>query len=66
MTIVIQEQLLWLIPAGMAICFMLWVLWSWVREERHRSRSNGRVIRTEFILPKARHADNERILRFRH
>ncbi len=65
MTVVIQEQLLWLVPAGMAICFMFWVLWGWVREERHSSHSNDRVIRAEFILPNAKHADNERLLHFR-
>lgn len=66
MTVVIQEQFLWLVPAAMAVCFMFWVLWCWLREERHRSRATGRVIRAEFILPNAKHADNERVLRFRH
>jgi hypothetical protein len=65
MTVEIQEQSLWLVPAGLAICFMVWVLWSWWREERRRSRSNDRVIRTEFVLPNARHADYGRTLRFR-
>ena len=34
MTIEIHDQALWLIPVGMAVSFMLWVLWQWWKEER--------------------------------
>jgi hypothetical protein len=34
MTIEIHEQTLWLIPVGLAVGFMVWVLWNWWREER--------------------------------
>jgi hypothetical protein len=36
---------LWLIPVGIALWFMIWVLWNWRREERrrdhHRNHSFG-------------------------
>ena len=35
MTIEIHEQTLWLIPVGISVGFMFWVLWNWWREE-HR------------------------------
>ena len=35
MTIEIHEQTLWLIPVGLAVGFMVWVLWNWWREEHH-------------------------------
>jgi hypothetical protein len=35
MTIEIHEQTLWLIPVGLAVGFMFWVLWNWWREEHH-------------------------------
>jgi hypothetical protein len=65
MTVVIQEQLLWLVPAGMAICFMFWVLWNLLKEERRRDHANDRVIRAEFILHNTRYADHERLAQFR-
>ena len=34
MTVEVHEQTLWLVPVGMAIGFMLWVLWHWLKEER--------------------------------
>ena len=43
MTIDFNEKSLWLIPAGLAILFMLWVLWNWRREERRRDRSITRL-----------------------
>ena len=64
MTVVFEEQSLWLIPAVLSVCFMLWVLWGWWREERRRDHAKGRVIRAELILPNARHADHNRTLRF--
>jgi len=33
-TLEFQVQELWLLPAGLAIWFMLWVLWKWWQEER--------------------------------
>jgi len=35
MTVEIHEQTLWLIPVGLAIAFMVWVLCNWWREEHH-------------------------------
>ena len=35
MTLEIHEQTLWLIPVGLAVSFMVWVLWNWWREEHH-------------------------------
>ncbi len=35
MTLEIHEQTLWLIPVGLAVSFMVWVLCNWWREE-HR------------------------------
>jgi hypothetical protein len=37
MTIEIHEQTLWLIPVGLAVGFMVWVLWNWWREEHHKN-----------------------------
>jgi hypothetical protein len=34
MTMEFHEESLWLIPVGLAIWFMLWVLWNWWREEK--------------------------------
>lgn len=45
MTMEIHEQTLWLIPVCIAVSFMVWVLWSWWREERHSSA------RSELIHP---------------
>jgi len=64
MTLQIGTDSLWLVPLGMAIYFMLWVLWCWWREQHRRSHAYGRVIRAEFVLMNARHADHERLLRF--
>jgi hypothetical protein len=33
MTLEIHEQTLWLIPVGLAVSFMIWVLLHWWREE---------------------------------
>ena len=66
MTVEIQEQSLWLIPFVLAICFLVWVLWGLLKEQSRQKDANSRVIRTEFILPNARHADHEPLLRFRH
>lgn len=30
----LHGESLWIIPVGLAIWFMLWVLWSWHKEER--------------------------------
>ncbi len=38
MTLEIHEQTLWLVPVGLAVGFMVWVLWNWWREEH---RANG-------------------------
>ena len=35
MTLEIHEQSLWLIPVGLAVSFMVWVLLNWWREEQH-------------------------------
>ncbi len=40
MTLEIHEQTLWLIPVGLAVGFMVWVLWQWWREE-HRPSDAG-------------------------
>jgi hypothetical protein len=64
MTVVFEEQSLWLVPAVSAIYFMLWVLWGWWREERRRDHAKGRVIRAELILPNASRANHARTLRF--
>jgi hypothetical protein len=40
MTLEIHEQTLWLIPVGLAVSFMVWVLWNWWREE-HRPNDAG-------------------------
>ena len=29
-----DAKALWLIPAGLALWFMIWALWNWWREER--------------------------------
>jgi len=34
MTLEIHEQTLWLIPVGLAVSFMVWVLLNWWQEER--------------------------------
>ena len=34
MTLEIHEQTLWLIPVGLAVSFMIWVLLNWWQEER--------------------------------
>ncbi len=34
MTVEFHEEWLWLIPMGLAIGFMLWVLWNWWKEEQ--------------------------------
>ena len=39
MTIEIHEQTLWLIPVGLAVGFMVWVLWNWWREEHPKKES---------------------------
>jgi cytochrome c-type biogenesis protein CcmH/NrfF len=36
MKLEIDAVTLWLIPAGIALWFMIWVLWHWRREERRR------------------------------
>jgi hypothetical protein len=33
-TVEFREESLLLIPIGLAISFMLWVLWNWWKEER--------------------------------
>ncbi|MFZ0337772.1 MAG: hypothetical protein WAL45_07050 [Terracidiphilus sp.] len=33
--------MLWLIPVGIALWFMVWVLWSWWREERRQGRGRS-------------------------
>jgi hypothetical protein len=40
MTIEFQEQTLWLLPLGLAVSFMLWVLWHFFKETRRQSGSN--------------------------
>jgi hypothetical protein len=37
MKVVIDGEMLALIPVGIALWFMMWVLWNWRREQRHRS-----------------------------
>jgi hypothetical protein len=64
MTVVFQEESLWLVPAGLAIYFMLWVLRNWWREQHHRGHAYDRVIRTEFALSNGRFVDHDRLLRF--
>jgi len=39
MTIEIHDQALWLIPVGLAVGFMVWVLWHWWREEHHSNEA---------------------------
>ncbi len=41
MTIEIHAQTLWLIPVGLAVGFMLWVLWNWWREEHPKKESRN-------------------------
>ena len=64
MTLEIQEQSLWLVPMGMAICFMVWVLWGLLKETRRRNHANGRVIHAEFISPNVRSVSRDRHLQF--
>jgi hypothetical protein len=40
MTLEIHEQTLWLIPVGLAVSFMIWVLLNWWREERRPNDGN--------------------------
>ena len=40
MTLEIHEQTLWLIPVGLAVSFMIWVLLNWWHEE-HRPNDAG-------------------------
>ena len=36
MKLEIDAVTLWLIPVGIALWFMIWVLWNWRREERRK------------------------------
>ncbi len=49
MTLEFHAESLWLIPVGLALWFMLWVLWNWWREER-RSRSFEEPVRLKRSL----------------
>jgi hypothetical protein len=63
MTVQLDTESLWLVPFGMAICFMFWVLLSWWREQRRRNNANDRIIRAELILSNGRHPNPERLFR---
>lgn len=41
MILEIHEQALWLIPVGLAVSFMVWVLWNWWREEHHPNEAKA-------------------------
>lgn len=40
MTLEIHEQTLWLIPVGLAVGFMVWVLWHWWLEDHPRKEAD--------------------------
>ncbi len=48
MTIEIREQALWLIPVGLAVGFMVWVLSNWWREEHSKTESRIESRRIEY------------------
>ena len=55
MTIEIHEQTLWLIPVGLAVGFMVWVLWNWWREEHPKKERRIRDLRVEDQSMEPRH-----------
>lgn len=38
--------MLWLIPVGIALWFMIWALWNWRREERRKDSIRTRTWET--------------------
>jgi H+/Cl- antiporter ClcA len=36
-----NKEVLWLVPVAIAVCFLLWVLWNWMREERRSRRQKA-------------------------
>lgn len=43
MKVVFDAELLALIPVGIALWFMIWVLWNWWREQGRRGRLDCRT-----------------------
>ncbi len=60
MTVELNENAPWLILVGLAICFMLWVLWNWWKEERRRGNSFARLTSPDRPTPSIAFRDGRR------
>ena len=59
MKLVLDAQMLALIPVGIALWFMIWVLWNWRKEER-RKRFRSHVGLPEIIIEPTREREMSR------
>jgi hypothetical protein len=60
MKLVIDAEMLALIPVGMALWFMMWVLWNWRKEER-RKRSRSHADLPEIIIESTSERETSRM-----
>ena len=60
MKLVIDAEMLALIPVGIALWFMMWVLWNWRKEER-RKRFRSHAALPEIIIEPTRERETSRM-----